>query len=207
MFTYDVLAIIHHQTAVFFNTVQPAIGESSLQLSSYVWHYGDTVTWSAQGLTPNGIVTVQIQGAWGTLVLWDITANSDGSAGYSFNVGTNIQGGGQLTVTDQATGVVLQATFSLGIQQSVPSSLQLSSYNWHYGDTVSWSSHGLTPGAVIRVEVKDSGGTVIFWDATTDSSGKAGFSFTVGTNIQSSGQFVIVDTASGNTLSADYTLS
>jgi hypothetical protein len=204
--TLNVLAIIHHKTAAFFNSVQPVSGGGSLQLSSTDWHYGDAITWSAQGLTPNEIVSAEITGTWGTLVLSDTTANANGVAGYSFNVGTNIEGPGQFAITDESTGVTLQTAFSLANQQTTASSLQLNSYTWHYGDTVSWSAEGLTPGAVIQVTVSGLWGSVRFWDVTADASGRAGFSFTVGANVLGSGQFVIVDTATGKVLSIDYML-
>lgn len=205
--SYNVLAIVDHKTAAFFNVAQLAIAGISLQLSSTGWHYGDTITWSGHGLTPNGVISVRIEGTWGRLQIWDVTADSSGSAGYSFNVGMNILGSGQIIITDASTGATAQTSFSMLNQQATGPSLQLSTSTWRYGDTVTWSAQGLTPNAVIQVMVRGNWGVLRFWDVTADASGRAGFSFTVGTNIQGSGQFVIIDTGTGNSLTHDYALT
>jgi hypothetical protein len=107
-FTYNV-GSSNHKTAAFFTRQQ----SSSLQLSSSTWHPGDTIRWSATGLTPNGAVAVKLQGSGWALQLWDSTADSNGNARYAFVVGTNIPSSGQLVVTDKATNVVLTINYSI----------------------------------------------------------------------------------------------
>jgi len=88
-------------------------GTGSVWVSSTTWRYGDTVAWSAEGLTPNGVVSVMIQGSWGSVQFPDVTANSRGEAGFSFVVGTNIQGSGRLMVIDRVTNSFLMKDYTL----------------------------------------------------------------------------------------------
>jgi len=110
-FSYNV-GSSNHKTAAFF-TNQQSPTSASLQLSSSTWHYGQTVSWSASGLTANGPVSVTLQGSGWTLPLWDTTADSGGSAGYSFVVGTNIPSSGNLLVIDKTTGAILTISYTL----------------------------------------------------------------------------------------------
>jgi len=93
-------------------------GAGSLWLSSTIWRYGDVVRWSAQGLTPNGRVSVEIQGSWGSVQFSDVTANSKGEAGFNFVVGTNILGSGRLVVTDKTSNSFLMKEYTL-IQEEI----------------------------------------------------------------------------------------
>jgi len=183
-------------------------GPFSMQLSSTNWHHGDIVSWTAAGASPNGAVAVRIQGTWGTLQLWDAVADSTGKAGYSFNVGTNIAGSGQLVLVDKVTGQSVQQGYAMQTQQQASSpTLRLSSNMWHYGETIAWSAEGLAPNSVIQVMIQGPWGTLRFWDVTSDSTGRAGFNFNVGTNIPSSGRFIIIDTSTNKMLSSDYVLA
>jgi len=92
-------------------------GAGSLWLSSTAWRHGDTVSWSAQGLTPNGAVSVKIQGSWGSIGFPDVTANSRGEAGFSFVVGSNVLGSGRFVAIDRVTNSFLMKDYSL-IQQA-----------------------------------------------------------------------------------------
>jgi C1A family cysteine protease len=110
-FTYNV-GSSNHKTAAFF-THQQSATSASLQLSSSTWHYGQTVSWSASGLTAGGPVSVTLQGTGWTLPLWDTTADSRGTAGYSFVVGTNIPSSSNVVVIDKTTGLVLTSSYTL----------------------------------------------------------------------------------------------
>lgn len=85
----------------------------SLWLSSTTWRHGDTVTWSAEGLTPNGIVSTRIEGSWGGVDFPDVRADSNGDAGVSFTVGTNIGGSGRFVVIDRSTNIFLTKDYTL----------------------------------------------------------------------------------------------
>jgi len=93
-------------------------GTGSVWVSSTTWRYGDTVAWSAEGLTPNGVVSVMIQGSWGSVHFPDVTANSRGEAGFSFVVGANILGSGRLVVTDKTSNSFLMKEYTL-IQEGI----------------------------------------------------------------------------------------
>ena len=88
-------------------------GSGSIQLSSTFWRYGDTISWSANGLTPKGIVSVAIQGSWGSVEFADVRADSNGNAGFSFTVGTNIGGSGRFVVIDRSTNTFLTKDYTL----------------------------------------------------------------------------------------------
>jgi len=94
--TYNVLALISHSTVAIFT-------KPVLSLSSTNWNYGDVVSWSASGLTPNAPVGVLIQGNWGTLQFTDATADASGTATSHVAVGSNIQGSGQFLLVDKNT--------------------------------------------------------------------------------------------------------
>jgi len=110
-FSYNV-GPSNHKTGAFFKAYSIPT-RSSLQLSASTWHYGDRITWSATGLTPNGAVAIRIQGSGWVLQLWDSTVDSNGNVGYSFVVGTNIPSSGQLVVIDKTTNTALVASYNL----------------------------------------------------------------------------------------------
>jgi len=177
----------------------------SLQMSSMTWHYGDVISWTAWGASADGAVAVKIEGSWGTLQLWDAVADATGKVGYDFTVDTNIPGSGQFILVDKPSGKIVQAAYTLQSQPASPS-LQLSSSVWHYGDVITWSAQGLTANAVIQVMIQAPWGTIRFQETVASSSGRASFSFKVGSNILGSGQFVIIDNSSNIILSAGYAL-
>jgi hypothetical protein len=185
----------------------PLQAMGSLWLSSSVWQYGETVSWSAQGFTPNQPVSVKVEGAWGYVQFPDVIADSSGNAGFSFQVGTNILGSGQLVATDRTTNAFVFEDYSIigqPQQSPPPASLRLSSDVWHYGDTVTWSAQGLTPNAVVHVTIS---GAWIFWDTNADATGNAGFSFVVGSNILGPGQLTVVDGSTNQAYTANYMIS
>jgi len=46
----------------------------------------------------------------------------------------------------------------------------------------------------------------VYADTKAESSGKAGFSFSVPSSVKGSGQFVVLDTSTNKALTKDYTL-
>jgi hypothetical protein len=116
-FTYNVLALISHSTVAIFT-------KPVLSLSSTNWKYGDVVSWSASGLTPNTPVGVFIQGNWGTLQFTDATADASGTLTSYFTVGSNILGSGQFSLVDKNTFLALASVpFNMAATTTTTSSV------------------------------------------------------------------------------------
>jgi len=138
-------------------------GSGSLELSSTFWRFGDSVSWSAKGLTPRGIISTMIQGSWGSVGFPDIRADSNGDAGFSFTVGTNIGGSGRFVVIDRSTNTFLTKDYTLAqaatTTKPVTVTLELIDAYWTVGGArVTQARQGQTVQA--RVLVRATGGSV-----------------------------------------------
>jgi hypothetical protein len=138
-------------------------GSGSLQLSSTFWRYGDTVWWSAKGLTPRGIISTMIQGSWGSVGFADVRADSNGDAGFSFTAGANIGGSGRFLVIDRATNTFLTKDYTLTqamtTTKPITVSIEISDAYWIVGGArVTQAKLGQTVQA--RVVVRAIGGSV-----------------------------------------------
>jgi len=151
--TYNVLALISHSTVAIFT-------KPVLSLSSANWNYGDVVSWSASGLTPNAPVGVLVQGNWGMLQFTDATADASGNVTSHFTVGSNIQGSGQFLLVDKNT---YQALASLPF--NMPASTTIASVVSIYVYSVGLAALGQDPsqqndlGSSIQVTYTNNGAT------------------------------------------------